>query len=180
MTPVKNMRNDWMAWAIFAGIGFALICYMALRDRRSDRASVTTLSGAAIDGVVTDFMVAPQEIARNQPVTISMNLKNVSSEPKRFRCSACIEYHIEIIDATGVLVHPKEGSPILECPFDEMLIQPGATVHKVYSINLWTLYSLSPGRFEVRFKYDTRLLGRNASGNAWIPWVQGSVPILVV
>ncbi len=136
--------------------------------------------GPVLYGVSMEFAVRPVEIAHSDRVRITLRLTNVTARPVKFRYSCCIEQHVKLYDAAGEYVHWKDGAPILECPYKQIEIQPGATVEQTEELDFGQYYSVAAGTYEMALEYDRRLMQAVAAGQgAFVQWGQGRVKVRV-
>jgi hypothetical protein len=124
----------------------------------------------ALDGVVASFKIDPPEIGPDLKLKLLMKLTNTGQKETKFKYIACMEQHIEILDEHSEVIRMKDGAPILECPYEEVAIAAAATVERTEYFDLSPYYSLSPGKYRMRFKYDTRLLGNPIRPDPWVLW----------
>jgi hypothetical protein len=141
--------------------------------------SSRTAIGHPVFGILTKFSVSPAEIALSDRVHIHLHLTNVTADPVEFRYIACIEDHIELLDTNDRVVWQREGAPIHSCPYEEVRIAAGETVEREEGFQFDDYYSVPAGEYQLRFKYDARLMQGAPVRDPWIPWSKKSLPLVV-
>ena len=132
-----------------------------------------------ISGVVTRFKVMPSEISSTDVITVDLRMTNVTSNRVKFRYSGCIQNHIDLFSSHGKLVVWKQGAPLLECPYIEVTIEPRATVERTARFKFGDHYSVPPAEYEMRFKYDLRLIKPDSLQKQWVPWTNTQFKLII-
>ena len=126
--------------------------------------------GVALFGVNTVISASPTYVTLNDRIKVNLVMTNKTATDVRFRYIACIECHIDLIDLNDTEVFRRDGAPILESPYEEVLIRAGETVEKTEAFRLGDYYSVPPGVYSLRFKYFNRLMEDSKSTEPWTLW----------
>ena len=152
-----------------------------------DRADEPT--SRAFAGVVTRFELLNRIIHKGEPLNIRIALRNQSHSSTDFRFikGAFIE-HVRILDARHREVSKRANAPFFESAADKISLRPGGTFVTTAAVDLWQLYDLPPGKYEIRFYYDLRLIAdeklaaesmKRYHGKDWVVWDANSYPFAV-
>jgi len=107
--------------------GFGLCLVFALGDDMGVKDGKPELM---VCGVETTFDVKLQSLSPKDKVCIELTMTNKTQGSIRFKYSSCIEMHVQLFDSRDKLVPWKQGAPVLECPYTEVEIGAGKTVHR--------------------------------------------------
>jgi hypothetical protein len=143
-----------------------------------------------ISGVTSNFQLLNAVIRSGEPIRIRVTLHNESASPVEFRyvTGSFIE-HIRIYDARHRQVLPRLNAPFLESGAEKINLQPGEQLTNVVAADLWQMYDLEPGTYELRFYYDLRLIADEAlaaksmkryHSKDWILWNMKTYPLTVI
>jgi hypothetical protein len=179
----KNMRTSQKL--SFLVVAFLLPCFFA----SAKRGDVKNAS-RPISGVTSTFQLLNTVIRSGEPINIRVTLHNESASPVEFRyvTGSFIE-HIRIYDARHHQVPARLNAPFLESGAEKVILQPGEQFMNVVTADLWQMYDLEPGTYEVRFYYDLRLIAdetlaamsmKRYHSKDWILWDMKRYPLTVV
>lgn len=143
-----------------------------------------------ISGVTSNFQLLNAVIRSGEPIKIRVTLHNESASPVEFRyvTGSFIE-HIRIYDARHRQVPARLNAPFLESGADKVNLQPGEQLVNVVTADLWQMYDLEPGTYQLRFCYDLRLIAdetlaaksmKRYHSRDWILWDRKRYPLTVV
>jgi len=144
----------------------------------------------AISGVTSQFELLNTVIRSGEPIKIRITLHNESTSPVEFRyvTGSFIE-HVRIYDARDRQVPVRLNAPFLESGADKVNLRPGEQFVNVVTADLWQIYDLEPGTYELRFYYDLRLIAdetlaaksmKRYHSKDWILWDVKTYPLTVV
>jgi intracellular proteinase inhibitor BsuPI len=189
--PPKNVwitRSDQKrACAVFVAVAVALLVSCSAAYAKHGDAKNTS---RAISGVSSQFELLNTVIRSGEPIKIRVTLHNESTSPVEFRyvTGSFIE-HVRIYDARHRQVHVRLNAPFLESGADKVTLQPGEQFVNVVTADLWQMYDLKPGTYELRFYYDLRLIAdetlaaksmKRYHSKDWILWDMKTYPLTVV
>lgn len=150
----------------------------------------TRKSSRPICGVTSNFQLLNAVIRSGEPIKIRVTLHNESASPKEFRyvTGSFIE-HVRVYDARHRQVPVRLNAPFLESGAAKVNLQPGEEFANVVTADIWQMYDLEPGTYELRFYYDLRLIAdetlaaksmKRYHSSDWILWDMKTYPLTVV
>jgi hypothetical protein len=161
---------------------FALTAYAKHGDTKN--------TSQPICGVTSKFQLLNSVVRSGEPIKIRVTLHNESTSPVAFRyvTGSFIE-HVRIYDARDRQVPVRLNAPFLESGADKVSLRPGEQFVNVVTADLWQIYDLEPGTYELRFYYDLRLIAdetlaaksmKRYHSKDWILWDVKTYPLTVL
>src|SRR5205085_3277060 len=171
----------------FSFLAVAILAFCPAAYAKHDDAKNTS---RAISGVTSQFELLNTVIRSGEPIKIRVTLHNESTSPVEFRyvTGSFIE-HVRIYDARDRQVPVRLNAPFLESGADKVNLRPGEQFVNVVTADLWQIYNLEPGTYELRFYYDLRLIAdetlaaksmKRYHSKDWILWDMKTYPLTVV
>ncbi|HEV2841929.1 MAG TPA: hypothetical protein VGW39_11430 [Chthoniobacterales bacterium] len=143
-----------------------------------------------ISGVTSTFQLLNAVIRSGEPINIRVTLHNESASPVEFRyVNGSFIEHIRIYDTRHRQVPVRLNAPFLESGAEKVILQPGEQFTNVVNADLWQMYDLEPGTYELRFYYDLRLIAdetlaaksmKRYHSRDWILWDMKRYPLTVI
>lgn len=163
-----------------------LVSCLTAYGKQSDAKSTSR----PITGVTSKFELLNPVVSSGEPIKIRITLHNVSASPVEFRyvTGSFIE-HIRIYDRHHHQVPVRPNAPFLESGADKVILQPDELFVNVVTADLWQMYDLESGTYELRFYYDLRLIPDETLGaksmkryhsKNWILWDMRPYSLTVV
>jgi hypothetical protein len=172
------------------GFSFLAVAILASSPAAYARHGDAKNTSRAISGVTSQFALLNTVIRSGEPIKIRVTLHNESTSPVEFRyvIGSFIE-HVRIYDSRDRQVPVRLNAPFLESGADKVNLRPGEQFVSVVTADLWQIYDLEPGTYELRFYYDLRLIAdetlaaksmKRYHSKDWVLWDTKKYPLTVV
>jgi translation initiation factor IF-1 len=165
--------------AFFILIGTAVLFSSAGCMKARSMSTSTSDAQPNLAGIQTTITIEPMTISQGDKIRVTLSMSNKTSDDVRFRYSACIEDHIDLLDSKGEVICRRDGAPITECPYLEVQINAGKTVERTEELDFGKYYLVPPGEYALRFKYDMRLIKAEKDPRPWVPWTNSKLKLIV-